>query len=74
MRADVNPPPPPLLGAPKKARAKKQARPRWVYEPAVSVASPYWDTLAVTSAVTTVAAEVITASTLPQQSGLSSRN
>jgi hypothetical protein len=39
----------------------------------VSAASPYWDTLAVASVVTIVAAEVITASTLPQQPGLSSR-
>ncbi len=39
-------------------RAKKQARPRWVYEPAVSSGSPYWDNLAVTSAVTS--AEVTT--------------
>ena len=32
---------------PKPKRSKPTARPRWVYEPAVSTASPYWDVLAV---------------------------
>jgi hypothetical protein len=40
-------------GPPKKARVKKPARARWVYEPVVGAASPYWDTLAVTAAITT---------------------
>ncbi len=44
-----------------------------MYEPAVSAASPpYWDTLAITAAATSVAAEVAIATTLPQVSGLSS--
>ncbi len=53
-------------------RAKKPVRARWVYEPAVSAASPYWDTLAITAAATSVAAEVAIATPLPQVSGLSS--
>ena len=32
---------------PKPKRSKPTARPRWVYEEAVSTASPYWDVLAV---------------------------
>ncbi len=32
---------------PKPKRSKPTARPRWVYEAAVSAASPYWDVLAV---------------------------
>jgi hypothetical protein len=38
----------------------------------VSAASPYWDTLAITAAATSVAAEVASATPLPQVSGLSS--
>ncbi len=37
----------------------------------MSVASPYWDTLAITAAATSVAAEVASATPLPQVSGLS---
>ena len=41
-------------GPPKKARVKKPARARWVYEPVVGAASPYWDTLAVTTVTAVV--------------------
>ncbi len=41
----------PIVALVGKARSKKSARPRWVYEPVMSTASksPYWDTLGVES-------------------------
>jgi hypothetical protein len=41
------PNPLPSPSDPKAKRLKETPRPRWVYEPIVSVASPYWDVLAI---------------------------
>ena len=57
---------------PKKARKKKPARAFWVYEQAVGGASPYWDTLAVTTVTASVAEEKALLSSSAPVSGLCS--
>ncbi len=57
-------------GLPKKARVKKPVRARWLYEPVDGAVSPYWDTLAVTAAITTTIAAAEASAREPSMSSL----